>query len=160
MHNPIVCVIKMQLFVEINHWTCHYKLKEHWRKLGGRYLYVCWQSLSLLILQVSFATSNDTSIFPPWWWKGCVRIWPFFALFHHARNFQNIILALPSRPAHLQLSKVFLETQSELSLIGEIDGFVGLLLGISINQMTNLLDIIVNAIARIYSHFKLLRKNI
>ena len=63
----------------------------------------------------------------------------------------------PSRPAHLQLSKVFLETQSELSLIGEIDGYVGLLLGISINQMTNLLDIIVNAIARIYSHFKFLR---
>ena len=117
---------------------------------------VRWQWLSL-ILQFSFATTNDTSIFPPWWWKGCVRIWPFFALFHHARNFQIFILALPSRPAHLQMSKVFLETRSELSLIGEFDGYVGLLLGISINQMTNVLDNIVNAIARIYSHFKFLR---
>ena len=57
----------------------------------------------------------------------------------------------------MQMSKVFLETRSELSLIGEFDGYVGLLLGISINQMSNVLDNIVNAIARIYSHFKFLR---
>ena len=46
---------------------------------------------------------------------------------------------------------------SGLSLIAEIGGYVGLFLGISINQMTNLFDRIVNAIARIYSHFKFLR---
>ena len=49
---------------------------------------------------------------------------------------------------------------SGLSFIAEIGGYVGLFLGISINQMANLLDIIIDAISRIYSSFKFLRLNI
>ena len=45
-------------------------------------------------------------------------------------------------------------TYSGLSLIAEIGGYVGLFLGISINQLTNLWDILDVLIARMCSHFK------
>ena len=45
-------------------------------------------------------------------------------------------------------------TYSGLSLIAEIGGYVGLFLGISINQLTNLLDILDLLFTRICSHFQ------
>ena len=42
-------------------------------------------------------------------------------------------------------------TYSELSLIAEIGGYVGLFLGISINQITNLVDILVVRIRSLFT---------
>ena len=51
----------------------------------------------------------------------------------------------------IQVSKSYY-TYSELSLIAEIGGYVGLFLGISVNQMPYLLDIFRAFLARIHSH--------
>ena len=45
-------------------------------------------------------------------------------------------------------------TYSGLSLIAEIGGYVGLFLGISVNQLINLWDILDAVLARIRSRFK------
>ena len=45
-------------------------------------------------------------------------------------------------------------TYSELSLIAEIGGYVGLFLGISVNQMPHLLDILGTSLASICSLVK------
>ena len=44
-------------------------------------------------------------------------------------------------------------TYSELSLIAEIGGYVGLFLGISVNQIPYLLDVLKKIFARIHSLF-------
>jgi len=43
---------------------------------------------------------------------------------------------------------------SELSLIAEIGGYVGLFLGISVNQVTNLMDFILSKLERLCQHLK------
>ena len=55
---------------------------------------------------------------------------------------------------HLNFEQLIQETKShytysELSLIAEIGGYVGLFLGISVNQMPHLLDILGASLARI-----------
>ena len=65
----------------------------------------------------------------------------------------------PGSGIHLSFERLIQETKSyytysELSLIAEIGGYVGLFLGISVNQMPYLLDILGASLSRIISLFK------
>ena len=65
----------------------------------------------------------------------------------------------PGSNIHLSFEGLIQETKSyytysELSLIAEIGGYVGLFLGISVNQMPYLLDILGASLSRIISLFK------